>query len=259
MFPTDGQCDCWPSGAPGRPGALHPPSFPHPYPLSFCLLIRRLTPPAPLRLPPSAFPLIHVRLRPACLFSCGLLYASCNGSAGGDGSADFLDSADYRADVHQGDSLFSLQLVERNSEDMKRIYLALTAAGLMVYLAGCCVDRHRTCGASQGPEATEGCGVQCGPAQPEPTCGVDVEKTCPCREPPRWSRIRGRRPAPSRIHTIRRTGRGTTSTAIRQTSVPDRVRGTVPIFVRRKLDCPLRSPAGQEKQTRLPRGTCNVR
>ncbi len=67
---------------------------------------------------------------------------------------------------------------------MKRIYLALTAAGLMVYLAGCCVDRHRSCGASQNPEAAEGCGVQCGPAQPEPTCGVEVEKPCPCRERP---------------------------------------------------------------------------
>jgi hypothetical protein len=62
---------------------------------------------------------------------------------------------------------------------MKRIYLALTAAGLMVYLAGCCVDRHRSCGAPQNPE---GCGVQSEPAQPEPTCGNDVGRACPCRQ-----------------------------------------------------------------------------
>jgi hypothetical protein len=60
--------------------------------------------------------------------------------------------------------MFAFQLKERNPEDMKRIYFALAAAGLLVYLAGCCAAGHCPCSCG-GSGCSDNCAqsAQAGP------------------------------------------------------------------------------------------------
>ena len=133
--------------------------------------------------------------------------------------------------------MFAFQPKERNSEDMKRHLFAFAAAGLLVYLAGCCVDGHCPSGCGSGRPRQR----RRRPAQGGACLGRRLLRCLSRRGPSATSRRRdgtgsGRGPAArSPIPTTPTADRVITSTAIPPASVPER------------------PAAGQETQTRLPR------
>ena len=125
------------------------------------------------------------------------------GFAEGRGYNEFLDSADYQADVHQCAPHFSVRIEERNRGNMNRTCLKFVAAGLLICLVGGCAWLDPPCDNSCAGGGPNGAGHHAAVAG-----GGRAPRTT--------------RPASSPIPTIPIAARATTSPA-RPTSVRENI------------------------------------